>query len=365
MSRYSVIDVSKHNGVIDWDTTKGNVDGVIIRVGHGNDSTSQDDPQAIRNMEECERLGIPYGVYLYSYALNNAEAESEAAHALRMVEGYNPVLGVWFDMEDADSYKEKHNFNPYDNRQEITDFCKIFCDRVSEAGYKTGVYASKNYWDSVIYADQLSNYEVWLAHWSISEPSMDCLLWQYTSDGEVAGVPSSRVDMNYWYGELPEVDGGSDSDSNSGDCGGDEEDTEDGGYSYSVGDTVNYDTIYVSSTSEEALKPTYTTGTITRVVDGARNPYLIDDGTGWINDDCIASGGSDDSDDSEESSDCGGISAGDTVRFNGDTDYNGTAIKAWHNDSGYEVTQLDGDRAVLSFNGSVFAAVNVNDCELI
>ena len=56
---------------------------------------------------------------------------------------------------------------------------------------------------------------------------------------------------------------------------------------------------------------------------------------------------------------------GDTVRFNGDTDYNGTAIKAWHNDSGYEVTQLDGDRAVLSFNGSVFAAVNVNDCELI
>ena len=171
--------------------------------------------------------------------------------------------------------------------------------------------------------------------------------------------------MNYWYGELPEVDGGSDSDSNSGDCGGDEEDTEDVGYSYSVGDTVNYDTIYVSSTSEEALKPTYTTGTITRVVDGARNPYLIDDGTGWINDDCIAGGGSDDSDDSEESSDCGGISVGDTVRFNGDTDYNGTAIKAWHNDSGYEVTQLDGDRAVLSFNGSVFAAVNVSDCELI
>lgn len=365
MSRYSVIDVSKHNGVIDWDTTKKNVDGVIIRVGHGNDSTSQDDPKAIHNMEECKRLGIPYGVYLYSYALNNAEAESEAAHALRMVEGYNPVLGVWFDMEDADSYKEKHNFNPYDNRQEITDFCKIFCDRVSEAGYKTGVYASKNYWDSVIYADQLSDYEVWLAHWGISEPSMDCLLWQYTSDGEVAGVPSSRVDMNYWYGELPEVDGGSDSDSNSGDCGGDEEDTEDVGYSYSVGDTVNYDTIYVSSTSEEALKPTYTTGTITRVVDGARNPYLIDDGTGWINDDCIAGGGSDDSDDSEESSDCGGISVGDTVRFNGDTDYNGTAIKAWHNDSGYEVTQLDGDRAVLSFNGAVFAAVNVSDCELI
>ena len=93
MSRYSVIDVSKHNGVIDWDTTKENVDGVIIRVGHGNDSTKQDDPQAIRNMEECERLGIPYGVYLYSYALNNAEAESEAAHALRMVEGYNPVVG--------------------------------------------------------------------------------------------------------------------------------------------------------------------------------------------------------------------------------------------------------------------------------
>lgn len=365
MSRYSVIDVSKHNEVIDWDTVKNSIDGAIIRVGHGNDSTSQDDPQAIRNMEECERLGIPYGVYLYSYALNNAEAESEAAHALRMVSGHNPVLGVWFDMEDADGYKEKHGFNPYANRQKITDFCKIFCDRVSECGYKTGVYASKNYWDSVIYADQLSDYEVWLAHWGISEPSMDCLLWQYTSDGEVAGVPSSRVDMNYWYGELPEVDGGSNSDSNSGDCGGDEEDTEDSRYSYSVGDTVNYDTIYVSSTSEEALKPTYTSGTITRIADGARNPYLIDNGTGWINDDCIV-GCNDCTDNSDDDSDCGSdISVGDTVRFNGDTDYNGTSIKAWHNDSGYEVTQIDGDRAVLSFNGAVFAAVNANDCELI
>ena len=58
-------------------------------------------------MQECERLGIPYAVYLYSYALKVENAVSEAKHALRMIEGFNPVLGIWFDMEDADGYKSR------------------------------------------------------------------------------------------------------------------------------------------------------------------------------------------------------------------------------------------------------------------
>ena len=99
-----VIDVSSYNGFIQWDNMKNYIEGTIIRIGYGNDIQSQDDAAAIRNMDECERLGIPYGVYLYSYALDYYDAASETAHALRLLKGRSPELGVWFDMEDADGY---------------------------------------------------------------------------------------------------------------------------------------------------------------------------------------------------------------------------------------------------------------------
>lgn len=197
------IDVSSNNGGIDWETVKAvGVEFAIIRIGYGSDLKSQDDTQAIRNMKECDRLGIPYGVYLYSYALGIDEALSEARHALRMVDGYNPALGVWFDMEDADGYKKKHGIDVYNSRELLTNICKTFCSMVQEAGYKTGIYANKNYWDNVLLADRLTDYPVWLAHWGITEPSMPCLMWQYTSDGEIAGS-SERTDINEYYGELP------------------------------------------------------------------------------------------------------------------------------------------------------------------
>lgn len=64
-------------------------------------------------MDECERLGIPYGVYLYSYALDYYDAASETAHALRLLKGRSPELGVWFDMEDADGYKARNGLDVY------------------------------------------------------------------------------------------------------------------------------------------------------------------------------------------------------------------------------------------------------------
>lgn len=76
------IDVSNANGRVDWDKLKGNIDFAILRCGYGSDMSSQDDKQWARNVAECNRLGIPWDVYLYSYAMTVKEAESEAAHAL-------------------------------------------------------------------------------------------------------------------------------------------------------------------------------------------------------------------------------------------------------------------------------------------
>lgn len=282
---YRIIDVSSNNGQLDWDTIKSSIDGVIIRIGYGSDIESQDDSQAVRNMQECERLGIPYGVYIYSYCLNIEEVRSEAAHILRMIQGFNPVLGIWFDMEDADGYKRNHGLVPEQNGELLTDFCVEFMQIVKDAGYyKTGVYANYSYFTNILNDDRLMSFEGfnrWLAHWGIDEPSMDCLLWQCTSDAVINGS-SARTDFNYYYGELPNVEPVIPSEPIE-----DNSESDDIETKYHVGDYVSYHIIYASSTSENELTPSITEGTITNIIASARNPYLINDGTGWINDDCI------------------------------------------------------------------------------
>ena len=281
---YRIIDVSSNNGQLDWDTIKSSIDGVIIRIGYGSDIENQDDSQAIRNMQECERLGIPYGVYIYSYCLNIEEVRSEAAHILRMIQGFNPVLGVWFDMEDADGYKRNHGLVPEQNGELLTDFCIEFMQIVKDAGYTTGVYANYSYFTNVLNDGRLMSFEGfnrWLAHWGIDEPSMDCLLWQCTSDAVIDGS-SARTDFNYYYGELPNVEPIIPSEPIE-----DNSESDDIKTKYHEGDYVVYDTIYETSTSEVALTPSITEGIITDIAKEARNPYLINGSTGWINDDCI------------------------------------------------------------------------------
>lgn len=201
------IDVSSANGTIDWDAVKDDgIDFAIIRIGWGDDIVSQDDAQADRNMDECERLGIPYGAYLYSYAMSDEECDSEIRHAKRMIADRKPVLGVWYDMEDADGYKEEHGYNPYEHPDELTDFCYKFVTIMKNYGYKSGVYANASYWRNIVDYDKFDTDEVWLAHWGIDEPSMDCLMWQYTSDGEVNGNGSDNMDMDYYYGDFEDTD---------------------------------------------------------------------------------------------------------------------------------------------------------------
>lgn len=179
-----VIDVSGHDGLIDWDSAKEHIEGVIIRIGYGNDYAYQDDKKAVQNMDECERLGIPYGVYIYSYAMTMQETESEISHTLRMLKGRNPVRGVWFDMEDADEYKKNHGMDVYseEDRTLLTDICIRFIDEMHSRGYITGVYANYDYYKNVLDTNRLSmteGFNMWLAHWDVEEPDMDCMMWQF------------------------------------------------------------------------------------------------------------------------------------------------------------------------------------------
>lgn len=185
------IDVSEHQGDFNFAPYK---DGFVIIRG-GRDTTV--DKWAERNIEKCNALSIPWGLYWYSYALNEAQAAQEADACLRFLNGRKPRLGVWFDMEDADGYKQKHGF-PSD--ETITAMCKAFCAKMHSAGHKTGVYASLSWFESHIGE---TGFDKWIAAWGWNDAvhypdlSGQCVLHQYRGDPldlDIMHVPISYFD---------------------------------------------------------------------------------------------------------------------------------------------------------------------------
>lgn len=180
-----VIDVSEHQGYIDWDTVAKSIDGAIIRVGYGSDCASQDDAQAVRNIMACKRLGIPWGAYIYSYAKNADDARSEYAHAKRVIGGETPALGLWFDTEEAGCEAASW------------DACMAFCEAARADGHYTGVYTFQAwYWTNLVGIE--SAWPVWGASYGDACTIPGIVAWQYTSDGSIAGI-DGRVDCNKWY----------------------------------------------------------------------------------------------------------------------------------------------------------------------
>lgn len=190
------IDVSEHQGRIDWNAVKASgIDFAILRVGFGAPSWGgRVDYQFNRNISECERLGIPYGVYIYSYAFDNQQAADEASMVINCLSGHNPRLPVYYDLEDKTIIA--------DGRQSgIASRAQVFCNKISAAGYKPGIYANLN-WFTKILTDPVFKSGSW-DHW-IAQYNSQCdytgnySFWQYKSNGKVPGI-NGNVDMNYAY----------------------------------------------------------------------------------------------------------------------------------------------------------------------
>lgn len=186
------IDISKHNGDFNLEPYKGQF--VIIRVGYGHFHL---DEKFERNVAECKRLGIPFGVYHYSYALNEAEAEAEAKGVLDAIAKYkNDIkVGVWFDMEDADGYKKKHGFK-FSNST-IAPICYKFCKMIEDAGYYAGIYTSSSWLD---YVSGLNDrFDKWVANWGKNDGSQSTNTSQY---GTIQQYTSKPLDKNIMYADL-------------------------------------------------------------------------------------------------------------------------------------------------------------------
>lgn len=188
-----VIDVSYAQGRIDWDKVKnsGKIAGAIIRCGYGSDYANQDDSQWKRNADECVRLGIPFGVYLYSYATNSSMVDSEVKHTIRLVEPYKSKLSlpVYLDCEENGT------------QSFAATAAKRYCEALTKAGYKAGVYSGAYWWRN--YLPSVTGYSKWVAAWNPTKPTdiSDIDLWQYTDNGSVSGI-SGAVDMSECYIEI-------------------------------------------------------------------------------------------------------------------------------------------------------------------
>ena len=193
------IDVSEFQGKIDWEKVKNDgIEFAILRCGYGMDFSNQDDVEYERNANECERLGIPYGVYLMSYANTVEKARSEAEHVLRLIEGRKISLGVWYDIED-------NGTSGAINKETLTNIINTFCNTIKNAGYKVGVYANLNWLENKIEKTIKDNYDIWVAqYYSKCEYEGKYIMWQHTSSGKVNGI-STNVDMNILYEDLPVI----------------------------------------------------------------------------------------------------------------------------------------------------------------
>ena len=188
------IDVSKHNGSIDWKKVKASgIEFAIIRIGYGG-SVPVKDERFEENYKNAKANGIEVGVYIYSYADSESDVKKEYEAVINWLGGRVLDLPVYYDVED----KKMSGLS----KKVLSNYIKTFCVKIEKAGYWAGIYASKNWLENKLNMTTLKDYTVWVAQWS-SNPTYQGSygMWQYTSDGSIKGI-SGRVDMNYQVKEL-------------------------------------------------------------------------------------------------------------------------------------------------------------------
>lgn len=204
----TIMDVSRYQGVIDWDAVKasGKVDGVMLKTVSTNRKLSNRadglyiDPQFERNYAECKRLGLPVGVYYYTYAVSRAGADAELALLRQALTGKVLDLPVVVDVED----NKLHSLG----KQALTDLTAYSLGVVESWGVYAMLYTYLSFAASRLYMGgaALKPYDVWLAAYRKDKPAAAYPygMWQYTDKGSVPGV-GTGVDLSLAYKDYPEI----------------------------------------------------------------------------------------------------------------------------------------------------------------
>ena len=202
----TIMDVSRHQGTIDWDKVKasGKIDGVMIRAmgnsAAGKPSAPYTDPQFARNYAECKRLGIPVGVYGYFKAVNKTQADKELAYFNKLLAGRTFELPVVVDIED----KVQQGVG----KSALTDLTAHCLGTVQSWGVYAMLYTGLWFGQTFLSmgGTALKPYDVWLAAYRGKKPAPGWPfgMWQYTSTAHVPGV-STNVDMSHAYKDYASI----------------------------------------------------------------------------------------------------------------------------------------------------------------
>lgn len=190
------IDVSHWQGDIDFKKVKqAGVEFAYIRVGRGSGIGKKKyvlDDKFIQNIKGFNKVGIPVGVYFYSYANSNKDAESEAKWLIKKIKNYKVDLEIVFDWENW-SFFQDFDLSFY----KLTELSKTFSNVISKAGYQSMLYSSKNYLENIWYP---TTDPIWLAHYTSSTDYQGKYkVWQLCNDGKVSGIDDNLVDINIIY----------------------------------------------------------------------------------------------------------------------------------------------------------------------
>ncbi len=192
------IDVSKWNGDIDWDKVKNaGVEFAIVRAGYRGSVTGSlvQDPYFEANMKGAAAAGMPVGIYFFTQAVNEVEAVEEASMVLKLIREYKLDYPIFIDTEGAGGDGRADGLDV----ETRTLVCEAFCRTIENAGYRAGVYGSRNWYNNRLETKRLENYCIWLAEYrSVPIYQGYYQMWQYTSKGKVDGI-KGNVDMNISY----------------------------------------------------------------------------------------------------------------------------------------------------------------------
>lgn len=193
------VDVSEHNGAIDWEKVKrAGVGFAMIRAGYGLTA----DKRFSGNADACSRLGIPFGVYWFSYAMTPERAVQEAAKCLELIAPYSLDCPVAFDYEYASvNYASGKGLTV--TKALASDIARAFCRAVRAAGRPVLNYANPDFLNRYFDEGLKSEFPLWLAQWPSGAPSLDkpprpCEIWQFSEKGSVPGI-SGPVDLDVRY----------------------------------------------------------------------------------------------------------------------------------------------------------------------
>ena len=192
------IDVSEHQGVIDWArVAKDGVQFAVIRAGYGRE-LSQKDKQFERNYAGAKAAGIKVGAYWYSYANSVERGEQEARTCLKVLDGKHLDLPVFFDQEYEPGILKL-------STKTRTDIVLKFLETIKAAGRPCGLYSSTDFITTKLRANRLTAYPLWIAEYgSKLHYTGKVWAWQYTDKGRVAGI-KGRVDMDHGYFAQPQI----------------------------------------------------------------------------------------------------------------------------------------------------------------